>query len=386
MNKNENIEMIAHTFFGLEEVLKKELLDLGAINPTILNNAVSFKGDKKILYKTNLWLRSALKILIPMYKFTATTPEMLYDKAIDYPWDKYLNLDETFSIESVVNSKYFNHSKYAALKLKDAIADYFNRKFKKRPSVDTKSPHLALHLYISDENCSIAINSSGQSLHRRGYREYGSKAPLNEALAAGLILASGWNKDCDFLDPMCGSGTIAIEAAMIANNIAPRLDNSKYNFLKWRNFDRDIWKKLLDEAKKSRSTFKHKIYAADNDSKSIYVSRQNIIRAKLQDKIIINKIAFEDSKAKSDKGMIVMNPPYGERIEVDDLLKLYKDIGTTLKNNYNGYTAYIISPNLDAIKSIGLRSSQKMTIFNGPLKCKYLRYDSYKGSKKDNSL
>ncbi|MBC8173468.1 MAG: methyltransferase, partial [Chitinophagales bacterium] len=369
---------------GLEPVLAAELQKLGADNVQNLHRAGSFEADNYMLYAANMHLRTALHILKPLIHFSATNEHELYDHIYKTDWTEYLTVDKTFAIDNAVHSQWFNHSLYAALKMKDAIADHFRDKFDKRPSVDTENPDIKFHLHIQDEKITISLDSSGTSLHKRGYREFGHHAPLNEVLAAGMIYLSGWDKHSTLFDPMCGSGTILIEGALIANEIAPCLIRNEYAFKKWDDFDPILYKQILLEAAAQVKDKKIIITGSDNDRKSIDMARKNAERAKLENKINFFAKPFDLTDPPKVKGMVIMNPPYGERLKNEDMNAFYKEIGDAFKKKYHGYTAWILSANKEAVKNIGLRTSRKIALYNGPLECRFLRYDMYEGSKKIN--
>ena len=376
-------ELIAKTAQGLEEILSTELQDLGATVSKITNRTVHFLADKEMLYKANLHLRTAFRIMLPIASFEATNPDELYKGAFNIEWENYFQLNQTFAIGHTVNSNYFAHSQYAALKLKDAIADRFRKQFNgKRPSVDTDNPDFLIQLHISDSTCQLLLDSSGGSLHKRGYRTKQLQAPLNEVLAAGLVLLSGWNKQSPFFDPMCGSGTIAIEAALIQRKIAPGLFRNQFGFANWQNYDPTLWKKLKTEALKQSQPATAPIYGADMLYRAIEAAYENAENAGLPDMQFFTANFTEDPRViQEPEGLIIMNPPYGERLNPDDINQLYKSIGDTLKKSYTGYTAWILSSNPQAIKHIGLRHTKRIPLFNGPLECRFLKYQLYTGSR-----
>ena len=379
------MELLAKTLYGLEEVLAKELQNLGAEKIAILKRAVSFTGDKKLLYQANLHLRTALKILMPIHSFKINATPDLYKGVQKINWSKYMNVDDTLTVDPVVNSQIFNHSGFVALKTKDAIVDQFRQKFNQRPSVDTQHPKLRINVHISNNKCTISIDSSGESLNKRGYRSRGSIAPMNEVLAAGMILLTEWNRTGLFIDPMCGSGTILIEAAMLAYNIAPGIIRKEFAFEHWQDFDSSLWQKVLEEAKQQQiSPHKSncKIIGGDSSRRAIDIAKENILNSTLNKVISIKSIAFEKHLPDASKGIIVTNPPYGERLKTDNINAFYKTIGDNLKQNFKGFEAWILSSNKEAIKKIGLRPSKKTILFNGALECKLLKYDLYAGSKK----
>lgn len=377
------MEIIAKTFEGLENVLEKEIQALGAQKIKKIRRAVRFEGDKEMLYRANLQLRSALKVLVPIHDFVAYNEQDLYEEIYHFDWSQYLKLRQTFAIDPVVRSKYFRHSKYASLKMKDAIADKFTDKYNRRPNVDREEPDVKLNLYIHNEICSISLDSSGQSLHRRGFRGPQHRAPINEVLAAGMLLSTEWKGERPLYDPMCGTGTIAIEAAMIAKNIAPNYYRKSFTFMQWEDYDEALWTKIKQEAKDKIKDAAVSIFASDESPKAIGIAREAITAAQVDDIIKLRTIAFEDRVPDEAGGILVFNPPYGKRLEVEDIQELYSEIGDHLKKNYEGFDAWLISGNKEALKSIGLRTSRKMTLFNGSIECKFHKYELYRGSKKE---
>jgi len=368
---------------GLEAVLAKELTAMGAKNVQQLTRAVQFSGDKKLLYRANLELRTALRILKPFESFKTKHENHLYKKMRGIDWENYLSLDTTFAINAVTSSKYLTHSKYVALKTKDAIVDQFRDKYGQRPSIDLKNPDFRIDIHISRDNlCTISLDSSGTSLHKRGYRVQAVEAPLNEVLAAGMILLSGWKKDCAFIDPMCGSGTLPIEAAYFAYNIPPQLYRDDFGFKKWKDYDADLWATVKREAEQRIQDFDYPILGFDQEFQALKVASQNVVAAHLEGKVEIDVARFERLDPPAEEGLIIMNPPYDERLSVADTEAFYQSIGDQLKQSFAGYTAWIISSNKEALKNIGLRTSRKMTLYNGPLECKFQKYELYAGSRK----
>ncbi|MCM4157993.1 THUMP domain-containing protein [Gramella sp. AN32] len=377
-----NYNMIAKTLYGFESILAKELLDLGATNIKEGNRMVSFVGDKGFMYKANLCLRTAIKILKPYESFKANSEEELYDQIKRLPWEDFLDVDGSLAIDSAVHSEIFTHSQYVALKCKDAIVDRFREKFGKRPNVDLDFPTLRINIHIENNNCNVSFDSSGDSLHKRGYRTSTNIAPINEVLAAGMLKMSGWDGQCDFLDPMCGSGTILIEAAMIACNIPPNLNRKEFAFEKWQDWDEELFEKIESSALKKVRDFHFSIKGYDKAPSAVMKAEENVQNANLSEFIKIEqKNFFETSKETEGYLHILFNPPYGERLEVD-IEDFYGKIGDTLKQNYPGTHAWFITTNFDAIKSVGLRASRKIKLFNGPMEGRLLKYVLYEGSKK----
>ncbi|MBE6267554.1 MAG: RNA methyltransferase [Bacteroidales bacterium] len=374
----EEFELIAKTFQGLEEVLAKELVELGANNVQIGRRMVSFTGDKEMMYKANFCLRTAIRILKPIAHFKASSADEVYEKVKAMDWDKYMDWGMTFSVDSVVYSDIFRHSKFVAYRVKDAIADHFNEKCGKRPSVRLNNPDLIFHIHIAQEECTLAFDSSGESLHRRGYREETGAAPINEVLAAGLILLTGWRGECDFVDPMCGSGTIPIEAALIARNIAPGVYRKGFAFEKWRDFDSELFSKIYDDDSQEKE-FHHKIYGYDVDGRMVGCARRNIKSAMMSDYIEVDCRDIKDFEPMENRAIMVVNPPYGERLLSDKLLETYKTLGSRLKHAFSGNEAWIISSNYECFDQIGLKASARIALFNGDLDCEFRKFELFQG-------
>jgi putative N6-adenine-specific DNA methylase len=379
INFDDKFLITVKTHYGLEDVLSEELKQLGAENITKLTRAVTFMGDKALLYKSNLCLRSALRILVPIYKFKATNETWLYRGVQKVDWSKYLTEHDTLALDSAVSSPIFKNSQYVFLKAKDAIVDQFRNKTGIRPNVDLDDPTVRINIYVQNDEVILSLDSSGSSLHKRGYRGEVNEAPLNEALAAGLILLSGWDKQSNFIDPMCGSGTLLIEAAMIAYNIAPNINRKKFGMMNWNNFDKPLWDKIYADALNGTNDFKFSILGADISPESVRIARNNVKAAGLQDKIKVDRKDFIKSEAPEGKTTLMMNPPYGERIQPDDINDLYKSIGDTLKQKYPGSEAWLLSSNLEALKHIGLRPSKKIIFHAGPLELRFNNYSLYAG-------
>jgi putative N6-adenine-specific DNA methylase len=378
----ENFKMVAKTFFGFEEILAKELQQLGAQDIEIGTRAVSFKGDKGFMYKANLSLRTALKILKPIYHFRAFNDQSLYKGIQGIDWSKYLNANQTFVIDSTIHSDYFKHSQFVSQKAKDAIVDQFREKFGQRPSIDKDFPDLRINIHIDRDQCSVSLDTSGESLHQRGYRIATNIAPINEVLAAGMLLLSGWDGSSDFIDPMCGSGTLLAEAAMIACNIPANINRKEFAFEKWNDWDNDLFDQIIDALLKRTKEFHHTIVGYDKAPSAVQKAKENIKNANLEEYIVISQTNFFDSK-KENAGPLhmVFNPPYGERLDID-LERFYREMGDTLKNNYPNTNAWFITANLEALKYVGLRPSRKIKLFNGSLEARLVKYEMYEGSKK----
>jgi Predicted N6-adenine-specific DNA methylase len=385
MTDRKEFELVAKTFKGLENVLAGELTALGAKDVKALNRAVSFVGDNAMMYKANLWLRTALKILKPIKEFKARNEVELYKGIAEIDWEEYFGVDDTLSISTVVVSPYFNHSQFVALKAKDAIVDQFRSKFNKRPSIDTENPTILLNIHLTEDDCSVSIDSSGESLHKRGYRLNSTIAPINEVLAAGMIMLTGWDGNSNFLDPMCGSGTLPIEAALIAYNIPPGIFRKEFGFEKWKDFDADLFESIYNDDENSRE-FKHAIVGADISAGAIRIASENVKNAFLTNKIELMVKSFESSIPSDEVGLVIMNPPYGERIKKNNIQEFYQSIGNVLKRNFAGFDVWILSGNKDALEYIGLHPSKKITLYNGAIECKFQKFTIYEGSKKSKKL
>ena len=372
---------IAKTFKGLEDVLAEELARLGANDVQKERRAVSFKGDKRLLYKANLWLRTASRVLMPIATFSAKDADEVYEKVKQIEWERYLTLDMSFSIDSTVYSDTFRHSKYVTYRTKDAIADRFTEREGKRPSVQVTHPDLYINVHIANEKVTVSLDSSGESLHKRGWRDAQTVAPVNEALAAGMLMMAGWKGQSDFCDPMCGSGTLLIEAAMIALNIPPGIYRQDFAFEHWLDFDRELFEQLYNDDSEERE-FRHHIYGSDASFYAIRVAEKNVQRAGLQKHISLCQIRLQELSVAENKCLIVTNPPYGERIENGNIFQLYDDIGSMLKHKFAGSTAWVISSNEDALKRIGLKPSKRIKVLNGELECMYNKYELFKGDHK----
>lgn len=380
--KNEKFEIIAKTFQGLEDVLAQEVTVLGGEDVEIGKRMVSFKGDKEMLYKANLYCRTALRILKPIFTFTASDTDEVYEKIKSFDWDQYLSPEQTFSIESVVFSEEFKHSKFVTYRVKDAIADYFSEKTGKRPSVRLNNADIMLNLHIAHNFCTLSLDSSGESLHKRGYRVSQTEAPINEVLAAGLILKTGWQGDKNLIDPMCGSGTILIEAAMIATNTAPGIYRKDFAFERWNDYDEELFDRLYNDDSNEKE-FDFKIYGSDISPKAIAIAQENIKSAGMSKYIDLQVKPFQQYTEVPEKGLLISNPPYGERISSKDLLGLYEMIGTQLKYVFKGYDAWIISYHDECFDKIGLKPAVCMEMMNGSLECEFRKYEIFEGKYND---
>ena len=402
-----NFRMVAKTFKGLEEVLAQELIELGANEVQLERRAVSFKGDKAMLYRANLCLRTALRVLVPVRveslkikvdrsrkvesrktKTESSKPEdQVYEIAKSVKWERYMTEDSTFAIDATVYSDSLRNSRFVTYRVKDAIADYWTEKTGKRPNVNTEDPDVRINVHIANEQVTVSLDSSGESLHKRGYRVATTEAPISEVLAAGMLLMAGWKGQCDLYDPMCGSGTIPIEAALIARNIAPGVFRKAFAFEKWPDFDKELWSEIYNDDSKERD-FAHKIYGSDASFYAVQQAMKNVKSAGVQKDVELRQIRMEElrveSSASKEEKMIMINPPYGERLASNkDMEELYGKIGTALKHQFTGATAWIISSNEAAMKCIGLKPSKKMRLLNGELDCQFNKYELFAGKRSE---
>lgn len=400
MKQQATFLMLAKTFKGLEEVLAKELIELGANDVQLERRAVSFRGDKALLYRANLCLRTASRILVPIVEATLTpkkkniAPEdLLYEAVKRVEWSRYMSVENTFAINATVYSDTFRNSRFVTYRVKDAIADYWMERANKRPSVAVEAPDILINVHIAKEHLTLSLDSSGESLHKRGYRVANTEAPINEALAAGMLLMAGWKGQSDFYDPMCGSGTLLIEAALIARNIAPGVFRQAFAFEKWSDFDAELWSDIYNDDSQEHE-FTHKIYGSDASFYAIQQAAKNIKSAGVQKDVELKQIRMEEIKAITNNQspltnpspLVMLNPPYGERLKSNkEMEDLYSAIGSTLKHQFAGATAWIISSNDAAMKCIGLKPSRKVRLLNGELDCQFNRYDLFQGKRKDNN-
>ncbi|MFD0963768.1 THUMP domain-containing class I SAM-dependent RNA methyltransferase [Pseudofulvibacter geojedonensis] len=378
----DNFKMVAKTLFGFEDLLAKELRNLGAIDVKKGVRNVSFYGDIGFMYKANLCLRTAIKILKPIKRFKVRNEQDLYDQIYRIAWSKYMNSSDTLAVDATVFSTKFTHSKFIALKSKDAIVDKFRNTKGERPNVDLDYPDLRINVHIQQHDCTISLDSSGQSLHKRGYRSSTNIAPINEVLAAGLVMLSGWDGQCDLLDPMCGSGTLAIEAAMIACNIPANINRKEFGFEKWPNFDEELYNKIEESCLNKIREFHHQIVCYDKAPSAMRKARENVRNANLADYISVeHEDFFKTEKTNEGPLHILFNPPYGERLPVD-VNMFYQQIGDTLKKGYANTNAWFITSNMEGLKAVGLRPSRKIKLLNGKLESRLVKYEMYEGSKK----
>ncbi len=379
----QTFEIIAKTFMGLEPVLAKELTQLGANDVQIGRRMVSFKGDKEMLYRANFQLHTAIKILKPIRHFKAKSADDVYEEIRKTDWTAYLDNDKTFAVDAVVFSEEFRHSKFVSYKVKDAIVDQFREKTGSRPNISVANPDIRLNIHIAEDKCTLSLDSSGESLHRRGYRQETMEAPLNEVLAAGMILMTGWHGETDFIDPMCGSGTLLIEAALIAHNMAPGLFRDEYAFEKWPDFDADLFDRIYNDCEEQeKDDVTCHFYGYDIDPKAVNTARHNVQAAGLTASITIEQQDFKLFKQPAKKSIIVTNPPYGERISTPDLLGTYRMIGERLKHEFTGNDAWVLSYREECFDQIGLKPSIKIPLYNGSLECEFRKYQMFDGKMK----
>lgn len=384
--------MLAKTFKGLEEVLAQELIELGANDVQLERRAVSFRGDKALLYRANFGLRTAIRILVPIASFKAKDTDALYKQLKALDWSRYMTVNNTFAIDATVYSESFRNSRFVTYRVKDAIVDYWSEKVNQRPNVSVQNPDMTINIHIANEQVTLSLDSSGDSLHKRGYRVATTEAPINEVLAAGMLLMAGWRGQSDFYDPMCGSGTLLIEAALIARNIAPGVFRQSYAFEKWPDFDADLWNEIYNDDSHERD-FAHHIYGSDASFYAIQQAAKNVKSAGVQKDVELKQIRIEEIKitnlqfpTTNASPLVMLNPPYGERLKSNkEMEDLYSAIGTALKHQFTGATAWIISSNAEAMKCIGLKPSKKYRLLNGELDCQFNKYELFQGKRKDNN-
>ncbi|MBD8017805.1 THUMP domain-containing class I SAM-dependent RNA methyltransferase [Kaistella pullorum] len=381
----QNLKIQIKTFFGLEPVLAEEIKKLGGTNVEIKNRAVNCEGDLGFLYKINYSARTALKILVPVLTFKAWDESRFYDKLFAFPWDDYMSVDQSFAIDATVYSERFRHSQFMSQKMKDAVVDYFKFHHRKRPNVDTTDPDIKFHLHIDRELVTVSFDASGDALFKRGYRREQGEAPINEVLASGMLQLAGWDGKGNFLDPMCGSGTLLIEAAMIAMDLPAQIFRKKFAFQNWKNYDAELFQKIKEVRINRIKEFTGKIVGYDLDSQMLNAAHLNVEAAEMEDVIEIKRQDFFESKKELFPLLMVFNPPYDERIEITDD-EFYKKIGDTFKKSYPNTLAWFISSDLDAAKKVGLRPSRRIKLYNGKLECRFLQFEMYEGTKKVHKL
>ncbi len=372
------MELIAKTFQGLEEVLAQELIELGANDVQIGRRMVAFSGDKEMMYRANFCLRTAVRVLMPIKHFKAKDADEVYAAIREIDWSEYLDLDTTFSVDSVVYSQEFSHSKFVAYKVKDAIVDYFRETTGKRPNISVTNPDMRLNMHIAETDCTLSLDSSGESLHLRGYRTATVEAPINEVMAAALIKLSGWQFDCDLIDPFCGSGTILVEAALMARNIYPGIFRKKFGFENWKDFDHELLDRIYNDDSQERE-FNHKIYGYDLNLRAVEAALANAKSAGVADLIEVKQQDVRNFTQPKEKSLIITNPPYGERLTPPDILNLYRTIGERLKHQFVGNDAWIISYKEECFQNIGMKPSIKIPLYNGSLDCEFRKYVAFDG-------
>jgi putative N6-adenine-specific DNA methylase len=376
------MKFVAKTLYGLEKVLAEELLSMGAADIQEVNRAVIFTGDKELLYRVNYCSRTALSFLMPVSDFRIRSKDDLYNGGLKVEWERFMDGDDTFSIVPVINSPHFGHTGYAGLILKDAVADYFRKKTGRRPSVDASDPGIVINLHISNDLVTISIDSSVIPLFKRGYRQEQAVAPLNEVLAAGILMLSRWNASATLIDPMCGSGTIPIEAGMIACKIPPGKFRQFFGFQRWKDFDNELFGKVKQLSDSQIINSPVRISGSDISELAVFQAEANAAKAGLSEAVSFEVSDFKDIKTIDNKGFVFINPPYGQRIQPDEIDMLYSMIGTTLKHNFSGTTAWLITSNKESLKNVGLKQKEKYTLFNGALECILVKYEMYAGTRK----
>lgn len=382
-NYRDNRQYLAKCPAGLEEILAGELESLGASDIEILTRAVSFSGDQKLMYEANYLCRTALRILMPIKQISFKDEADFYDRLKALPWEKYMDETQTLAIDSTIYDSIFTHSHFVSQRAKDAIADHFREKSGVRPSVDLENPDLRINLYVYQDTVNVSLDSSGASLHKRGYHTVNAEAPLSEVLAAGMIMLTGWRGESNFVDWMCGSGTLLIEAAMIAMNLPAGQFREEYGFMKWKDFSPEVWQQVKDEALDNQRDIDITIMGSDISSKNLRAAEVNVRNASLHKDIELKVSDFRDIRPPAGDGILISNPPYGERIQVDDVNNLYREMGNALKRNFAGYKAWLISSDLRALKLIGLKPMAKKILFNGQLECRFVGFDLFHGTRKD---
>lgn len=364
------------TLFGFEDILANEVSALGGENIEKITRGIKCEGNPAFLYRANLSLRTAMKIMVPIYTFHATNEQLLYDKMMAFDWSLFLDVDQTFAIDAVIFSEIFTHSKFVGYKAKDAIVDQFRNKYRRRPSIDTDKPDVLLNVHCANDFFTISMDSSGAPLNQRGYREDGHRAPMNEVLAAGMLALSGWDKKKPLLDPMCGSGTILVEAAMLAMNMGPNLKRKEFGFRSWPEYSPLLFNNVLSEELSKMRKPKLDIIGIDIDEHAVQLARKSLSKVGLRREVKIKTMDFRDFKPINEEGFIITNPPYGERIG-DDILNFYQSMGDAFKQNFTGYDVWLISSNKKALRQIGLKDARRTTLYNGKLACDYCHYELY---------
>ncbi len=377
------MKLLIKTLHGLEEVLAAEIQALGGENIKKIKRAVACEGNLSFMYSANYNLRTALRVLVPIYSFKAKNEQELYDQVLKFNWSDYMEVHQTFAIDNSVFSDLFRHSKYATLKMKDAIADQFREKYRSRPSIDVENPDVRFDLHAWKDNFTISLDSSGEPLNQRGYRDKGHAAPLNEVLAAGMVKIADWNASKPLIDPMCGTGTILIEAGMSALNIPPQFLRKNFGFRNWKDFNPMIWNKVKLESDGQIRKKPLQISGGDSDDRAVRMAQKSLSKLGLREYVKIRNVPFERHKPGVPEGVVMTNPPYGERIEKDDILGFYKTISDLLKQNFQGFEAWVISSNFQALKRLKLRPAEKVKLYNGALECGFQKYELYSGSREE---
>lgn len=377
--KNEKRRYFATVARGLEEIAAKELEKLGAVDIHSDFTGVHFRGNQALLYKINLWSRIIFRVLMPIADVKSYNAEQLYQNVYNFNWEDYLQIDDTFAIICTGSNKNLNHTHFTALQIKNAIVDRQRKQTGKRSNIDTENPNILINAHIEDTRCTLSLDSSGESLHRRGYRPAMGIAPLKETLASALLELAEWQPSLPFLDPLCGSGTLPIEAALKGLNIAPGLYRKKFGFQRWKDFDAELWEELLTEAKTSQlSQLPAPIFGSDRDFDILQQARINTKYCHLEKHIqLIQKDLFQ-IEAPANNGIIICNPPYGKRLgEVEELGEFYKLLGDVFKQRFKGWTAYVLTGNKELAKRIGLKASRRIPVHNGSIPCTLLKYELY---------
>lgn len=380
-NLGDNILITLKTLFGFEEVLKEELNELGYKDVKVLNRAVQIEGTWKDVYFLNLFSRCSISILVEIEKFFIRNEEDLYKKCMKIDWSKYFDVNKTFAVKGAVFSDLFTHTQYPFLVVKDAICDVFREKEGIRPDVNIKTPQILFDVYINKQNVIVSLNTSGAPLFQRGYRQAVGDAPLNEVAAAGLIRMSGWDRKSMFVDPFCGSGTLLIEAALLASGIPSNIERQHYAFKNFANYDAKVWEEIYENAPKRVSSLPCKIVGSDIDSEMVLKARRNLSGLPIGRFVEVENLSFEELINPVEAGVMVTNPPYGERMG-EDIEELYSKLGDWMKAELKGYTCWMISSSEEGFKNVGLRPERKIKLFNGDLECSFRKYSIYDGSKK----
>jgi putative N6-adenine-specific DNA methylase len=376
----DKFEMVAKTFYGLEDILAGEIRDLGGTDIEVLNRAVRFRGDKALLYRSNLYLRTTLRILLPVIQTRIKNQVDLYARIREYEWERFLRVGMTIAVDTYLNSSAFTNSQFVSLRTKDAIADRMRDMFNRRPSVNKNNPDLFVNVHLSNNDLTVSLDTSGASLHKRGYRVADVEAPLNEVLAAGMLLLTGWKGETDLYDPMCGSGTIGIEAALIAREIPPGIFRTRFNFENFPDFDPGLWTRIFDNI--TEKNWNGRIIISDISKQALQASLKNAKQAAVHKNITFQGQPFENFPAVKEKATVIINPPYGQRMLKPEIIRFYKSMGDTMKRSFTGSDVWIITGNLEALKFIGLKPSAKYKLYNGSLECRFCKFSIYPGSKR----